>query len=117
VLHFIVDLVIAIPLILFPEAALSLLGWKTIDPFTSRIAGAALMGIGIESLLARNAGSKVYRAMLNLKIIWSLTAIFGIVITMVNNGPQMGWVFLGLFTLFCFVWIYYRFRGLVRGIL
>lgn len=116
VLHFLVDVIIAIPLLLFPEAVLSQLGWKFVDPFASRLVGAALMGIGVESFLGRNAGVDVYRGMLNLKIIWSLSAIFGIGITMVSGGPDMGWVFLGIFLIFALVWIYYRFRVLVEEI-
>jgi hypothetical protein len=110
VLHFIVDVVIAIPLFLFPETVLTQLGWKTVDPFASRIVAAALMGIGVESLLLRNAGGNVYRAMLDLKIIWSLTAIIGILITMLNDGPIFGWIFFGVFLLFGSVWLFYRFR-------
>lgn len=116
VVHFLVDVVIAIPLLLFPEVILTQLGWKTVDPFTSRIVAAALMGIGIKSLLARNAGEDAYRAMLDLKIIWSLTAILGILLTMLDDGPVFGWVFLGLFVLFDSVWLFYRFRHFSRRV-
>jgi hypothetical protein len=116
VFHFVVDVVIAIPLLLFPEAVLTQLGWESVDPFASRLVGAALMGIGVESYLGRNAGVEVFRGMLNLKIIWSLSAIFGIGITMVSDGPDMGWAFLGIFLIFALVWIYYRFRVRVEGI-
>lgn len=115
VLHFLVDVVIAIPLLLFPSEVLTQLGWKSVDPFASRLVGAALMGIGVESFVGRNAGVSAYVAMLNLKIIWSLSAIFGILITMISEGPDLGWVVLVVFGLFAAAWVYYRLRIVKEG--
>jgi hypothetical protein len=61
-IHFIVDMLLGIPLLLFPELIMPLLGWTTIDPIASRVVGAALMGIGIESWLGRNVSLEVFRA-------------------------------------------------------
>jgi hypothetical protein len=108
VVHFIVDMLTGIPLLLFPELVMPLLGWNTIDPIASRVVGAALMGIGIESWLGRNAGIEVFRAMLNLKVIWSGGAVLGIALGMWKGGAQAGWLFLGVFVIFWFVWVYYR---------
>jgi len=107
VIHFAVDMLTGIPLLLFPELVMPLLGWETIDPITSRVVGAALMGIGIESYLGRNASTEVFRAMLNLKVIWSSSAILGIGLGIWKGGPQTGWQFLGIFLIFWVVWIYY----------
>jgi len=107
VIHFVVDILTGIPLLLFPETVLPLLGWTTIDPIASRVVGAALMGIGIESYLGRNANADVFRAMLNLKIIWSSSAILGIGLGIWKGGPQAGWLFMGVFVIFWFVWINY----------
>lgn len=60
VIHFAVDMLFAIPLLFFPEFLLPLLGWKVVDPITSRLVGAALLGIGGESLLGRNASKEVF---------------------------------------------------------
>ena len=114
VIHFVLDVVFAIPLLVAPEFTLSLFGWTTIDPLATRLVSAALMGIGVESLLGRNATAEVYRAMLNLKIIWSLSAVVGIAASMAAGGPVMGWVILGIFGAFCILWIHYRIR-LRRG--
>jgi hypothetical protein len=74
------------------------------------LVGAALLGIGGESLLGWNNPIEAYRAMLNLKIIWSLAAIFGIILTLIyNGGPLMTYVVLLLFAVFSGIWIYYRF--------
>lgn len=107
ILHFAVDMLIGIPLLFFPEAIMPLLGWTTIDPITSRVVGAALMGIGIESYLGRNANIEIFRAMLNLKVIWSSSAILGIALGIQKGGPQAGWLFLGIFLIFWVVWTRY----------
>jgi hypothetical protein len=97
-----------IPLLFFPRLLLPLLGWTTYDPLTSRLVGAALMGIGLESLLGRNASAETYRAMLNLKIIWASSALFAIGAGIAEGAPPMAWGFLGIFFVFWCVWVYYR---------
>ncbi len=52
-IHFVVDVVVAVPLFVAPELTLSLFGWTTVDPIATRLVGAALMGIGVESLQTR----------------------------------------------------------------
>lgn len=108
VIHFAVDLLVGIPLLFFPEVLMPIIGWETIDPIASRIVGAALMGIGIESWLGRDANIEVYRAMLNLKVIWSSSAIIGITLGLWMGGAKAGWLFLFIFVVFWFIWIYYR---------
>ena len=70
VIHFVIDILFAIPLFIAPEWMLTIFGWHTVDPLTSRLVAAALFGIGIESYLGRNAGIEYFRGMLNLKLIW-----------------------------------------------
>ncbi len=111
VIHFILDFIFALPLILAPVAFLTFFGWATIDPLATRLVGAALMGIGVESYLGRDAGVEAYEGMLNLKIIWSASATFGLVLTMLTGGgPWMGWVLVAIFAPFCALWSYYRIR-------
>jgi len=107
VIHFVVDMLVGIPLLFIPELVMPLLGWDMIDPIASRVVGAALMGIGIESYLGRNSRIEVFRAMLNLKVIWSSSAILGIGLGIWQGGASAGWLFLGIFVIFWFVWIYY----------
>lgn len=107
VIHFVVDMLTGVPLLLFPELVMPLLGWNTIDPISTRVVGAALMGIGIESYLGRNASIEVFRAMLNLKVIWASSAILGIGLGIWMGGTKAGWAFLGVFAVFLVVWIYY----------
>jgi hypothetical protein len=99
-----------IPLLLFPQTLLALLGWATYDPMTARLVGAALMGIGLESLLGRNASAETLRAMLNLKILWSSSAIFAISAALYEGAPAASRAILAIFVAFCCLWAYYRVR-------
>jgi hypothetical protein len=109
VIHFIADYLFAIPLLVAPTSLLSLFGWQSIDPFTARLVGAALIGIGGASLTERNASMEAFRAMLNLKLLWASAAIIGMTVTMLGGGyPLIGWGIVGIFVIFFFVWLYYR---------
>ena len=85
VIHFMVDMIFATPLMLAPVFILKLFGWETVDPIMTRLVAAALFGIGIESFLGRNAGLEAYEGMLNLKIIWSLGAVVGLLISLIQE--------------------------------
>ena len=112
VVHFIADMLFAVPLFIAPVWMLNLFGWQTIDPIASRFAAAALFGIGIESFLIRNSGVESFKAMLNLKLIWSSTVILGIILSLVSmgGGPFMAWVILAIFLAFFFLWAFYRYQ-------
>ena len=111
IIHFILDILFAIPLLFTPQAFLTLFGWTTIDPLATRLVGAALVGIGGESYLGRNASVEAYKGMLNLKILWSATATLGALATvLLNNGPWGGWLIVIIFAPFCALWTYYRIR-------
>jgi len=113
VVHFVMDLLFAIPLLLVPVFTLETFGWSTVDPLASRLVGAALVGIGVESFLGRNASVESFHTMLRLKILWSLSACFGIALTIAQGAPVMAWGFLAIFAGFSVVWIYY-WRALQR---
>lgn len=110
VIHFVADILFAIPLLLFPQALLNLFSWKTFDPIMTRLVGAALMGIGVESLLGRNASAATFRAMLNLKVIWASSALFAIGIGIAEGAASAAWLFLAIFFGFWCVWVYYRMK-------
>ena len=109
VIHFIADFLFAIPLLIAPIWMLTLFGWPSIDPFTARLVGAALIGIGGASLLERNASAETFRAMLNLKLLWASAAVIGMVVTLLTgNYPLIGWGIVLIFVAFFFIWLYYR---------
>ena len=110
VIHFAVDMLFAIPLLFFLEILLPLLGWTVVDPITSRLVGAALLGIGGESLLGSNASKEVFSAMLNLKILWAAGAVIGIALGIAAGGPPLVWALLVIFAVFLGVWGHYRYK-------
>lgn len=111
ILHFIVDLTFAIPLLFWPEALLSFFGWPVVDPIMTRLVAAALFGIGIESWLGRNGSRESFKAMLNLKIIWSSAAIAGILLSLRETpATLLVWFVLFTFVAFNILWVYWRLR-------
>ena len=108
VIHFIADLAAALPLFIAPAAVLGMFGWTEVDPISTRLVAAALFGIGIESYLGRHANADTFRAMLNLKIIWSATAALGVLWSQLEGGPPAGWGVFAIFAGFHLVWLRYR---------
>ena len=110
VVHFVADLIFAVPLVVAPVASLRMLGWMSVDPVAPRLVGAALAGIGIESLLGRNDSVDGFRAMLRLKSIWSAVAVIGLALSIFQGAPPLTWAFLAIFLGFAVLWNYYRIR-------
>ncbi len=110
VVHFVADMLFAIPLLIAPRLCLGALGWEVVDPFTARLVGAALLGIGGESWLGRNGSVEMFRGMLNLKVIWSAGAVLGILLSIWEAGWQVSifvWAVLAVFGGFNVLWVYY----------
>jgi hypothetical protein len=111
IVHFLADIISAIPLFLFPEKVLLIFGWTTVDPVSARLVAAALFGIGGVSLLARNATRDVYITMLNLKIIWSFFAVIALSISVAvadHGRPPMLIAALLIFIAFHALWVFWR---------
>jgi hypothetical protein len=110
VAHFIVDWLFALPLLVAPGPVLRLFGWTAVDPVAARLVAAALIGIGTQSYLGRGEGLDTYRAMLNLKLLWSGTAVFGLVVSIGGGAPPAAWAVMAIFIIFFGVWAHYRIR-------
>ncbi len=110
VIHFVADMLFAIPLLLLPELILPWFGWESFDPVMPRLVGAALLGIGGESLLSRNAPQEAFKALLRLKIIWASGAILALGLGILKGGPPATWGFLVIFVGFLGVWVYFRIK-------
>jgi len=110
VIHFAADVLFAIPLLFFPQALLNLFSWGTYDPIMTRLVGAALMGIGVESWLGRNASVESFRGMLNLKVIWASCALFAFGAGIAEGAAPIAWILMGIFGVFWAVWVYYRLK-------
>jgi hypothetical protein len=114
--HCAVDVVAALPLLLFPQRILGLLGWTAIDPVATRLCGAALLGIGGASVLVDRHGLAGYRTLLGLKVIWSVAAIFALLAGIADGAPPAAWALLSIFIAFSGIWMSYviRLRQLER---
>jgi hypothetical protein len=110
IVHAVVDVVIAVPLLVAPAAVLRHFGWTCVDPAATRLVAAALVAIGGQSFLGRNAGVEIYRAMLSLKVIWSIAAVVGLVASIGDGAPPAAWAFLCLFIVFAGVWVHHAIR-------
>lgn len=113
VIHFWADILFALPLFFAPVLFLTTFGWPQVDPLTTRLVACALFGIGIESLIGRNADAASFLAMLNLKVIWSATATVGIAWSMLTADPALppiGWAFFATFAGFHVIWLRFRLR-------
>ncbi len=108
VIHFLADVLFALPPFLAPRWTLSLLGWPAADPLATRLVAAALFGIGIQSLLGRDERAATFRALPNLKIIWSAAATVDLVWSELEGGPALGWAFAAIFAAFNVLWVRYR---------
>ena len=108
--HCAIDVIAAIPLLLFPGKILGLLGWTAVDPVTTRLCGAALMGIGTASIGVHQYGIAGYRALLGLKVVWSVSAIFALFAAIGDGAPPAAWAFLSIFIAFSGVWMSYAIR-------
>ncbi len=79
----------------------------------TRLAAAALFGIGLESLLGRNAGREAFKGMLQLKLVWSAFATIGLAWSTLEGAvqnPMIGWLLVAIFTAFHALWWYWLLR-------
>lgn len=109
IIHFVLDMVFAIPLMIAPVFVLELFGFGSVEVLTARIVAAALIGVGGMSLIMHKKGVEEYKNMLNLKLIWSASASVGILWTILEGGqPIITWFLLGIFVAFFFVWLFFK---------
>ena len=108
--HFAVAAAAGLPLLVAPAPVLGMLGWSQVDPVTARLCGAALLGIGVASLVTHRHGVGAYRVMLTLKIVWSVAAIFGMLACIADGAPSAAWALLSAFIAFSGVWMSHAIR-------
>lgn len=107
VIHFVADMIFGLPLLFMPAQTLALFGFETAETLTARLVGAALIGIGGNSLFMRKKGKEEFKTMLTLKIIWSSAAIIAIVLSIIEKMLPALWAFLSIFIIFNGVWTYH----------
>lgn len=111
ILHFVLDMLFAIPLIAAPVATLTYFGFEITEPaLMARLVGAALIGVGGTSLLAHKKGLESYNSLLTLKILWSHAAVLAILLAILEGAPEITWLILSIFIVFAIVWDYYKIK-------
>ncbi len=108
IIHSIIDILFGLPLLFYPTLTLALFGFSSEETLMARLVGAALLGIGGVSWISKDKGKESYTSLLTLKIIWSLSAIFAIILSIAKGAPKTSWFFLFLFLGFSIVWVYYQ---------
>lgn len=107
IVHFIVDILFAVPLLLFPAWLLTVLEFETTNLLLARLIGAALIGIGGASLIMHKKDRSAYLPMLQLKLLWSGAAIVAIILSLNEVETITLWFLLAIFSLFFLIWGYY----------
>jgi hypothetical protein len=106
-IHFMVDILIGFPLLVLPERTLELIMFEHESYLFVRLVGAALIGIGVVSLVMHNAGRESYHALLLLKLTWSAAAIIALMVSIWAGAPVITWLALIIFLGFFIVWEHY----------
>lgn len=110
IIHFIIDILFAIPLLLFPFWVSHILNIPEADSLAIRLVGAALVAIGISSLLYKDAHIYTYNALLSLKILWSVSALLAIALSFKESVSLAKIIFFLVFLVFCLIWVYFKLR-------
>lgn len=106
-IHFAVDMIVAIPLMVAPEFILELFGFQNIEIITARLVAAALLAVGGTSLWMHRGSVESFVVMLKLKLLWSGFAMSGIIWSIFNGSPSVAWFVFGIFAVFFVVWLWY----------
>jgi hypothetical protein len=108
-IHFLIDLLVAIPLFFAPVSFLSFFGFNpvAINPSLARVVAAAFFAIGGMSFWMNTENYSSYIVMLRLKIIWSSTATLGLLWAALEGGPTILWFFASIFAAFFVLWQYW----------
>ncbi len=105
-IHFLADMIFAIPLFIAPVWFLNILGFTIVEPVTARLVAAALLGIGGTSYFTKEKYS--FDILLTLKLIWSSTAVIGLIWSIIDGAPLITWLIVIIFAAFFGVWLYYK---------
>jgi hypothetical protein len=110
IIHFIVYTIFGILLIFDPKWPLNLFGIPIVSTLTPRLLGAAFFAIGSISIIVKNDGEDVYRAILTFKMLWSSSAMMAVLFYILEGGNTSSWfIFAALLMSNC-IWTYYRIK-------
>lgn len=108
--HFAVDMLFGLPLLFAPEWILGFFNVPVVATLTARLVGAALVGIGGISLIAKDDSIDTFRTLLTMKILWSVAAMVAIALYIAEGGDCIVWFIFATFLMFNVVWTCYRIK-------
>jgi thiol:disulfide interchange protein len=103
-------LLLGLPLLLAPQWILGALGWSCVDPTTARLCGALLAAMGAHVYLRRSDGPEAIRALVDLNLLVSATAAFGLFVAFGEGAPPAATLPLAAFIVLTGVWFNARVR-------
>jgi hypothetical protein len=109
ILSFIVDMIFGIPLLLVPHDIAAVFQFEDQGLFVLRLIGAALIGIGMGSVLVVGERGQRggFEAIVNLKLVWTIFSVIGIGLSISDGAPKSAWLFFAIFCVFAIGWIYH----------
>ena len=111
-IHAVVALIFGLLLLVIPGRFLLLLRWWPIDTITSRVFGAALLGLAWSSFRGWQATERVQVAILiELEAVFTVLACVGLLRHLLAaHYPIQIWLLFALFLVFAIAWIYFLVR-------
>ena len=106
--HFILGLILGILFLFIPEKYCTIIGVVMADHGLLRLVGAASLALGSSSFLAyRSKDWEKVKLLVQMDLIWLVSAIVGLVWWLVESGPLVAWWVFGMFIAFLGAFIYF----------
>lgn len=112
ILSFIVDMLFGVPLLLVPHDIAAVFGFVDQGVFVLRLLGAALIGLGVGSMLVCREREEWagFEAIVRLKIVWTVLSLIAILWSIFDGAPKSAWIFFDIFLVFAIGWIYFGWK-------
>ena len=108
--HFILGLILGIIFLFIPGIYCNLVGVTMTDYGALRLIGAASLAFGCSSFLAyRSNDWEKVKLLVQMDLIWLVSAIVGLVWWLIESGPVVGWWIFGMFVAFLIAFAYFFF--------
>ncbi len=106
--HFILGLILGIIFLFIPETYCNLVGVTMTDYGILRLIGAASLALGYSSFLAyRSKDWEKAKLLVQMDLIWLVSAIVGFVWWIIESGLVVGWWVFGMFVAFLIAFVYF----------
>jgi hypothetical protein len=107
-IHFILGLILGIIFLFIPDIYCNLVGVTMTDYGVLRLIGASSLALGCSSFLAyRSKDWEKAKLLVQMDLIWLVSAIFGLVWWLIISGPVVGWWVFGMFVAFLIAFVYF----------